>query len=469
MNPSDRMGRDPVGKLLLEFSLPATASMLVSALYSLADRIFIGRGAGIEGIAAATAAFPVMILGMAVGMFFAAGSRAVASMALGRGDREAAVEAVSRGTGAAFLASSLLSFAGWALARPLLSLFGAGPGILEPAVEFLGILLVGLPFQSAALAAASALLVAGRPKASFAANLAGTILNLILDPLFIFVFRWGLAGAAAATSICQVLSLALVLVLNRGGPSGFRIDPARLAPRGRILGSIVSVGLPIFLVHIVSTGIMITANNAVRPYGGDLALAVIGVVNTVGMVLSYPLYGITNGAQTLFGYNYGAGNFERLKKLSALVGLWTFILAAAAALVSVAAPGVLIRLFNDDPALVALGSRALRIFMILSFLFPLEQLPSAYFQSTGRPLQAGILMLSHNFAMILGMLVLPAWFGFDGVCLAGPAADLVAALIGTALILRMGTELRSTGPAYRTAPQPVPHSGAALLAEGPAA
>jgi putative MATE family efflux protein len=461
------MGRDPVGKLLLEFSLPATASMLVSALYSLADRVFIGRGAGIEGIAAATAAFPVMILGMAVGMLFASGSRAAAALALGRKDPAAAVEAVSRGTGAAFLATALLSLAGRIFARPLLTLFGAGPGILEPAAEFLGILLVGLPFQSATLTAASALLVSGRPGASFAANLAGTVLNLILDPLFIFAFRWGLPGAAAATSICQVLSLVLALI--RGGEGGLRLDPARLAPRGRILGTVVSLGLPIFLVHIVSTAILITANNAVRPYGGDLALAVIGVVNTLGMVLGYPLYGITNGAQTLFGYNYGAGNIERLRRLSALVGIWTFLLAAAAALVSVAVPGVLIRLFNDDPALVALGSRALPVFMVLSFLFPLEQLPSSYFQSTGRPVRAGILMLSHNFAMILGMLVLPARFGFDGVCLAGPAADLVAALVGTALILRMGKELGFGGPSRGSVPLPVAPSRAALSAEGPAA
>ncbi len=450
MNPSEKMGSLPVGRLLLKYSIPATASMLVSALYSLADRIFIGRGAGVEGIAAATAAFPVMILGMAVGLLFSVGSRSVASMALGRGDRDLAVEAVSRGTGAAFLATGLLTLAGWAFSRPLLALFGAGPAIEVTARSFLGILLVGLPFQSAAMAASSALLVAGRPGAAFAANLAGTALNLILDPLFIFVFRWGLDGAAAATTLCQVLSLVLVLALTQKEASPLRIDAARLFPRGSSLGRIVSIGLPIFLVHIVSTVILVVANNAVRPYGGELALAVIGVVNTVGMVLSYPLYGITNGAQPLFGYNYGAGNLERLKRLSVLVGLWTFALAAAATLVSVAVPGALVRLFNGDPGFTALGGRALRIFLAFFFLFPLEQLPSVYFQSTGRPLQAGILMLSHNIAMILGMLILPRWFGLDGVCLAGPAADVVAALIGAALLAQMGTELKR--PASRVLP-----------------
>lgn len=464
MNASEKMGTAPVGKLLLEFSIPATVSMIISALYSLADRVFIGQGTGVEGIAVATTVFPVMILGMAVGMLFAAGSRSVASMALGRGNTDAAVEAVSRGTGAAFLATALLSLASWIFARPLLTLFGAGPDIEEAARRFLGYLLVGLPFQSATMTAASALLVAGRPKASFAANLAGTALNLVLDPLFIFAFRWGLDGAAIATSICQILTLALVLVLTQGKSSGLRIDPARLLPLDGSLRPIVSIGLPIFLVHIISTVILIVANNAVRPYGGETALAVIGVVNTVGMVLSYPLYGITNGAQPLFGYNYGAGKYGRLRELSVLVGLSTLALAAAGTIVSVAAPQVLIRFFNDDPTLVALGSRALRIFMALFFLFPLEQLPSTYFQSTGRPVQAGVLMISHNISMVAGMLILPRYFGFIGVCLAGPAADITAALVGAVLIARMGTELKQPPEETETKRRP----SIAAIAEGSA-
>jgi putative MATE family efflux protein len=443
MDKSERMGTAPIGSLLLEFSVPATASMLVAALYSLTDRIFIGRGTGVDGIAAATAAFPFMIVGMAVGLLFAVGARSVASVALGAGQSDRARESISRGTGSAFLVTAAVSLLIWIFDRPLLSLFGAGPAIAEDARIFLSVLLLGLPFQSAAMAASTSLQVEGRPRTAFAVNLAGTALNVALAPLFIFVFHWGLVGAATATVISQIVSLLLVLAVVQGKRSTLKLDASRFLPFGSIVGEEAVIGLPVFLVHLATVAVLVVANNAIRPYGGDLALAAVGVINTIGMVMSYPLWGITNGAQPLFGYNYGAGNWQRLRRLSILVGLSTFLFAAAAEAAVVLAPEFFVGLFSRDQALSELGTSALRVFMLAFATFPLGVLPMTYFQATGRALPSGILMLSRNVIMVAGMLILPRWFGLNGVFLAGPAADLTTAAIGVFYLGLMQKELRA--------------------------
>lgn len=437
------MGTEPIGSLLFQFALPTTASMLVSALYSLVDRIFIGQGLGVAGIAAATAAFPFMIIGMATGLLFAVGSRSLASMALGAGHPEEAREAISRATGLAFLGTALAGILIWIFARPLLSLFGAGAGIVDQARGFLGWTLLGLPFQSATMAVATSLQVQGRPRASLVLNLAGSLANLLLEPLFIFAFHWGLAGAAAATALAQVLSLGLALAVVQGRASSLGLEARHLGPSLAWLVRLGAIGAPVFLVNLVSVAVLVVANRAIAPWGGDLALAVIGVVNTVGMVVSYPLYGIINGAQPLIGYNYGARKWGRLERLCVLVGAWTLGLAALAQAAAMLAPRALISVFNDDPALVEMGTRALRLFMMAFSLFPLSQLPAVYYQSTGRPLAAGILMLGRSVAMVAGMLVLPRWFGLDGVYYAGPLADILGAAIGLVLLVPMVRELKS--------------------------
>lgn len=442
MDKSERLGTAPIGKMLWEFSVPATATMLVAALYSFTDRIFIGRGTGVDGIAAATAAFPFMVVGMAVGLLFSVGTRSVASIALGAGNVDGAKAAVSGGTGASFLATAGVSLLIGLTGRPLLSLFGASSAIAEDARIFLNVLLLGLPFQSAAMTASASLQVEGRPQMAFVVSLAGTALNVALDPLFIFVFNWGLVGAAAATVLSQVVSLLLVLATVQGKRSSLKIDAKRLFPAAGLLREETVIGLPIFLVNLATVAVLLAANSAIRPYGGDLALAVIGVVNTVGMVVSYPLYGISNGAQPLFGYNFGAGNSKRLRRLTVLVAVWTFIFAAAAEAVVVIFPEGVVGVFSDDRALAELGARSIRLFFLAFLLFPLYQLPMTYFQATGRALPAGVLMLGRNTVMFAAMLILPRWFGLDGVCLAGPVADLATAAIGTFYLFRMGTELR---------------------------
>jgi putative MATE family efflux protein len=441
MDKAEAMGYKPMGRLLAEFSLPAVASMFVSALYNLADRIFIGRGAGVGGIAAVTAAFPVMIVGMAIGLLFSTGARSLAALSMGRGERSKAEEFVSRSTGAAFIFTFLSSAVSFLAAAPLLGFFGATDAILPEAKAYLSWILLGAPFQAAQMAAVSALQAQGRPRSSFAVMLIGTIINTGLAPLFIFGLGWGVAGAGLAVAISQGLSFALTLAFVQGRTSIIRLRAAFLLPSFEALVEVAKIGLPLFIVQLLGCATMVVANNAVRPYGGELGLAVIGIVNTVSNVLAFPIFGITNGAQAIWGFNYGARKWDRLRRASALVFAWTFALAALAEIAMLFAPGLLIRLFASDRAFIELGSRSLAVFLAAFILFPLEIVPACYFQSTGRPLPAGVLLISRNLIVIVGMLVLPGFLGLDGVLLSGPLADIVTGAIGLAYTLRLRSEL----------------------------
>ena len=441
MDKSEAMGQKPIGRLLAEFSLPAMAGMLISALYSLVDRVFIGRGAGVDGIAAVTAAFPVMMIGMAIGLLFSTGARSLAAIAMGQGDRNKAEEYVSRSTGAAFILAALSSLACWIAADPLLSFFGATKGISADARSYLGWILLGAPLQAAQMSAASALQAQGRPRSSFAVMLIGTMVNAALAPLFIFGFGLGVSGAGIAVAISEAVSLAATLAFVLGRKSAVRLRGSFMLPAPGSLGDVARIGLPIFLVQLLGCATMIVANNSIKPFGGELGLAVVGVVTTVANVLGFPLFGITNGAQALWGYNYGARKWTRVRRISFLAFIWTFAIAAFSEAAMVAAPGFFIRLFSSDPAFLALGSKSLAVFLAAFILAPLETVPASYFQSTRRPFPAGVLMLSHNLVMILSMLVLPRYIGLMGVLVSGPLSDIVAGSIGLVYSLKLRSEL----------------------------
>lgn len=434
------MGRLPVGRLLAEFSLPAIASLFVACLYNLLDRVFIGRGVGVDGIAAVTAAYPVMMIGSAIALLFSAGARGLAAIAMGRDERGKAEEYLSRSTSASFVLTAAASLACALAIEPLLRLFGATGTILSEAKAYSLWVLVGAPFQAAQMVAASGLQVQGRPRASFVLTLIGTLINAALAPLFIFAFHWGVGGAGLAVALSQTASLACTLAFTQGRKSLIKLRPAYFGFSASPLVEAAKLGAPIFGVQLLGCATMIVANNAIMPYGGELGLAVIGVVNTIANVLGFPFFGIASGAQSLWGYNYGAGKWGRVRRINILVYAWTFGLAAVSEIAMLTAPGAFVGLFSGDLSFVSLGSKGLSIFLAAFILFPLEVVPANYFQSTGRPLPAGLLYLSRNVVMILGMLVLPHFLGLDGILLSGPLSDLVTGAVGLAYTMKLRSE-----------------------------
>ena len=442
MDSTEAMGTRPVGRLLADFSLPAIGGLLVSSLYNVVDRVFIGQGTGVNGMAAVTAAWPIMIGSLAIGILFQTGARTLASMSLGKGDREGADEYISRATSAAFILAALAAVGIWLGCEAVLKAFGATGAIMAEAKAYTGWILLSSPGQAAAMAAGSSLAAEGRPRASFMVQFAGTLINAALAPIFIFALGWGVSGAGLAVAISQTLSLALTLVYVFQKKSVLKLRLRYILPNIRATVELIGVGMPLFLFQLLTCATFIVANIAVKPYGGELGLAVVGIIVTVAQFLGFPLFGIITGAQPLWGYNFGASKWRRISRINLLTFSWTLLLAALSEVAMVAAPAFFVNLFSADSSLAGLGVHSLPIFACAFILIPLELGPASYFQATGRSIPAAVTMITRSFSFIAGMLVLPPIFGFAGVLWAGPLSDCLTGVVGLIYGRRMLVEVR---------------------------
>lgn len=421
MDKVSEMGEAPLGGLLLKFSLPSVAMMLVNGLYNFIDRVFIGRGMGTEGLAAVTAGFPMMLIAEGIGALLGVGAATMISIAMGAGRREEAADDLGQAFFVALAAAIPVMACSWLFMNPILGVFGTTPEILPMARRYLGIITIGFVFQIVSMAVVNSLRSQSRPRAAMVATVSGTGLNVVLAPLFIFVFKWGIAGAAWATVAAQALSAAVTLFFIQERTSILRIELRRLAPRFRTIASMARLGFPIFMVHFLVLIMLIVANNSMARFGGETALAVIGIVNAVNQLLLFPIMGITQGAGTLWGYNYGAGKFDRVKRLAVISVLWTTALSLVFTLLVELFPRALIAAFNaSDPALVRLGSHGLAIFMLTFFTTGLQFTAATLFMSIGKAAQGGVLYILRQSILIGGMAVLPHFFGIEGVFWASP-------------------------------------------------
>jgi putative MATE family efflux protein len=437
------MGTRSPGRLLAEFSLPAIGGLLVSSLYNVVDRIFIGQGTGVNGMAAVTAAWPIMIASLAIGVLFQNGARTLASVSMGKGDLEKAEKYMSRATGGAFTLAAILAVVIWIFAEPLLRAFGATGDVMKEAKAYTGWILLSSPAQAAAMAIGSALAAEGRPKSSFMVQLVGTLINAALAPVFIFGFRWGVGGAGLAVALSQTIGLVVTCVYVYDKRGTIRPKVRYLPPEPKMVGELAGVGAPFAVMQLVTCATFAVANIAVKPYGGEIGLAAIGVIVTVVQFLGFPLFGIIQGAQPLWGYNYGAAKWRRVRRISALAFAWTIGFAIVSELAMVIFPGIFVGLFSGDPRLAEIGAHSLRIFSLAFFLLPIELGPVSYFQATSRSGPGSLVLVFRSLSFIAGMIVLPIFLGYDGILWAGPISDALTGLIGGFFAWRMFKELKN--------------------------
>ena len=431
------MGEAPIGRLLVKFSLPTIAMMVVNGLYNTIDQIYIGRGMGTLGIAAVTAAFPMMLVSVAIGSLFGAGATTLISISLGAG-REAEARSL---LGQAFAASLLAAFAIAALTfvvmSPVLRLLGATPTLLPLARQYLSVVAIGFLFQVPSMTIGGSLRAQGRPRASMVSVISGVVVNAGLAPLFIFGLHGGLVGAAAATVAAQALVLALTFALVQGRRSRIRIGLQAMKPRARAVGRMAAIGAPAAISNVIQLAVFAVANSSIAAYGGALGIAMVGIVNSLYRLFSFPVDGLTQGAQALWGYNYGAGKPARVSSI-------TFHALAAGTLVSVVCT-VLIELFPrgfvslfsaSDPHFLQLGAHGLEIFFLGFFAYGLRVVSAQFFQSVGRPAETVVLLLGRNVLLIAGMIILPRWLALDGVLWAGSASEVLTAVVSVPLLAR---------------------------------
>jgi putative MATE family efflux protein len=440
MDRAKRMGEGSIPRLLLSFSIPAIVGMMVNALYNVVDRIFIGRGVGALGLAGATVGFPIMLVLMAFGMLVGMGGGALVSIRLGEGRKEDAERILGNSFVLLIVISAVLTTLGLIFVEPLLRLFGSSDTILPYAKQYVSIILAGSVFMGVGFGMNNFIRAEGNPRMAMITMLIGAVLNIILDPIFIFGLNLGIRGAALATILSQAAAAAWVLSYLFGKRSSLSVRPAHLRLDPTIIRGIIAIGSPPFVMQLAASVLNAILNNQLQRYGGDLAISAMGIMYGIVMFIFMPVFGLNQGAQPIIGFNFGAGKYDRVKKTLVLaIGVATAIMLVGYFVTRVF-PGALIRLFaGDNQDLVALGTRAMRIFLLMMPVIGFQIVSANYFQAVGKPRPAMILSLSRQVLLLIpALLILPRFFGLDGVFAAGPVADLGSAILtGTWLFFEM--------------------------------
>lgn len=433
----------PVGRLLWEYSLPAVVGMLVMALYNVVDRIFIGQWVGPEAIAGLAVTFPIMNLATAVGVLVGVGSTARVSIALGEKNLTLAERILGNAITLTLLNAAIYIAVFAVFIDPLLSAFGASDVTLPYAREYMLPLLPGLLLTNVAYGMNNLMRASGYPRKAMYTMLVGAAVNVVLDPLFIYVFGWGIAGAAYATDIAMLVSAAYVLshFFNRNATLHFHRHTFGL--KWNIVVSIISLGAAPALVNAAGCAVNAIVNNTLLAYGSDSDIGAAGIMVTYTSLLVTVVLGICQGAQPIIGYNYGAGQTHRLSR--------TFVLAVAAATVITATGGVLGLVmpreigmaFTTDSGLLDATQTALSYCLLAFPVVGFQVISSMLFQSIGMAGKSILIGLLRQVLFLIPLLIiLPREWGLKGVWIAFPSSDALATVVTLALVLWQFRQLR---------------------------
>jgi putative MATE family efflux protein len=385
-----------------------------------------------------------MMIMMAFGMLIGRGGNALVSIRLGEKKQGEAEVILGNAFGLYMLLGVAFTSFGIIFIDPLLRFFGASETILPLAKEYLFIILLGSIMHEVSFGMNNFIRGEGNPTKAMATMLIGAFLNVILDPLFIFVLDMGIRGAALATVLSQTVSAMWVLQYYAGGASLLGLRGQNMFPRWPIVKAIMKIGSPPLVMNLAGCLIVAITNHALVRYGGDVGVSVMGVIFSASMLLMMPLNGLCQGAQPILGYNHGAGRPDRVRKALILTLGWGTLFALCIFLLVQLGAGRIFQLFNaQDTAFVAMGSQAIRINMAMVPLIGFHFVTANYFQAIDNPRAAMLLSMSRQVLFLLPLLVvLPMVWGLQGVWLAGPVADLAAAVIAGILLVR---ELGSRG------------------------
>ncbi len=440
------LGDSEIPKLLLKFSLPAIVGMLVNALYNVVDMIFIGQGVGPLGIAGVRIGFPIMVVNMAFSMLFGIGANSLISIRLGQKRQDEAELIMANAMIVMILTAGLISVAGLFYLTPLLKMFGASETVFPYAKDYLSVILYGTIFQVIGMGMNNFIRGEGNPKMAMVTMLIGAILNTILDPIFIFVFNWGIKGAALATILSMAVSSVWVLYYFMYGNSLLKIKKENLKVKPNIIKSVVAIGLAPFSMQIAGSVLIVIMNNSLSYYGGDIAVSAMAVINNVAMMFMMTVFGINQGAQPIIGYNYGAKKFDRVKETLKIAIGSASIITTFGFIMTRIFPKQIISIFSDDVSLVEFGALGLKRFLIVMPIIGFQVVSSAYFQAVGKPKHSIFLSLSRQVLILIPLvLILPRFMGLNGLLTAGPISDLTASALTAIFLIR---ELKNLDKQY---------------------
>lgn len=433
---------EPIGRLIVKFAVPSVIALLVNSLYNIVDQIFIGWGVGYLGNGATNIVFPITIIALALSMMIGNGGAAYLSLKMGEGEVETAKKGVGNAVTLVTIVSILLAVIFLVWIDPILTLFGATDVLRPFALEYGFIIGAGLPFMMISAAINSMIRADGSPKYAMLSMVIGAIINVILDPVFIFVFQMGVKGAAIATIIGQIASF-VVSVLYMPHFKSVQLNKSSFAPCAKVSVNIVIFGLSSFITQFAITIVMALTNNllakygAQSVYGAEIPLTATGIVMKVNQIMIAILLGIATGTQPIIGYNYGAKSYHRVKKALEISLIASEIVSVAAFLIFQFAPMSVVSLFGSEEGLYnEFAVKAFRIFLMLCPLTGFQTIAAVYLQAVGKPVKSAILSLARQIIFFVPTaLILPIFLGVEGVLWTGPVADGLAFLLSLAFLL----------------------------------
>lgn len=431
MDKSKQLGEESILKLIIRFSIPAIIGMLVNALYNVVDRIYIGHGVGSLGIGGITVSFPIMLVLMAFSMLIGVGANSLVAIRFGQGRKEEA-EGIFNNAFVLLIATSLaLTVIGLITMEPVLRLMDTSEDILPYAKDYLSIILFGAVFQSVGMGMNNFIRSEGNPKVAMNTMLIGAVINIVLDPIFIFVFKWGMKGAAFATIISQVVSAIWVISYFMRGKSFLKLKLSYMKLKPAYISKILTLGAAPFAMQIASSVLNFIMNKGLNTYGGDVAVSGMGIVNSVVTLMIMPIFGINQGVQPIIGYNYGARKFDRVKRAYHMAVIFATVIVVIGWIATRLFPEQLVYLFNKkDPELIAFGVKAVKRNLMFLPVIGFQIVSSNYFQAVGKPKHSAFLGLSRQVLILIpALIILPKFFGLDGLISAAPLADITSSLL----------------------------------------
>lgn len=430
MDTKNDFSKGSVAKNIWSLAVPMTVAQLVNVLYSVVDRIYIGHlpDASTEALTGIGLALPVITMITAFSNLFGMGGAPLCSIARGAGDVKRAEKIMGNSFTLLLMTGVILMAFCYLTMRPMLYLFGASDQTYPYAQAYLSVYLTGTLFVMISLGMNNFINAQGFGKMGMLTVLIGAVLNIVLDPVFIFGFHMGVYGAAAATVISQGVSAAYVFWFLRGNHVLFRLNKKDMRLEGKLIREITGLGLSGFVMSVTNGSVQIVCNAMLSRYGGDLYVGVMTVINSVREIITMPVNGLTNGAQPVIGFNYGAGEYERVKKAIRFMGTSCIVFTCAVWAVLFAVPQFFIHLFNSEPELIEAGVGAFRIYFFGIFLMALQFTGQSTFVALGKSKQAVFFSLLRKAIIVIPLTIcLPmiGGLGVNGVFLAEPVSNLI--------------------------------------------
>ena len=433
---TEALDSEKIPRLLLKLSIPSTAGMLAMSLYNLVDTIFVGRGVGSLAIGGLTVVMPLQMLIFAVAMTFGMGGSSVISRALGAKDNQRAQRTFGNLITLTFIMSFFILLLGYGFTGTVLFLFGGQGEILPYAQDYFIYILAGTPFLNFAMVFNAVIRSEGNAKMAMFTMVIAAVINIVLDPIFIFGLHMGVKGAAIASVISQVVTFIYIVYYFASGKSSFHFKPENLKPDGSVIREIFALGATSMGRHGAGSILAAILNHSLFSYGGGLAVAVYGIINRILRVVFMPMFGLVQAFMPVTGFNYGAKKYARVLETFKISNAWATYISIGLFLVMMIFAKPILHIFSNDAVLIERGTSALRLIMLFVPIVGFQIISTGYFQAIGKAVPSFFLAMSRQVLFLLPLiLIMPLYFGLDGIWYSFPIADLLSVIAVTALII----------------------------------